>query len=72
MNRYKFKVTYITGRSETYEIEAAQQIDAYAALIDAAFYAAFYDADENEIVNKIELVEFDVIWELDEGDLEEQ
>lgn len=57
MNRYKFKVTYITGRSETYEIEAAQQIDAYTALIDSALY----DADDNEIVNKIELVEFDVI-----------
>lgn len=64
MNRYKFKITYNTGRTETYEIEAAKHIDAYTVLL----HSAFLHSDDDEILFKIELIELHIIWKIDEDE----
>lgn len=65
MNKYEFKVTYNTGRLETYEIECSQDSEAYHVIIGCALNDV---DDDNEILFKVELIKITVIWVYDEDE----
>lgn len=61
--KYTFRITYldintfVLGRSETYEIEAPCEVDAFHLMIDIALA----ESGDNEELNKIELEKYEVL-----------